>query len=244
MSRIGTTDFYLEVARGNIDGVTTTGVVTNRSSVGTSFEDIWGGAASEMTYPTAAETWEIASLSPNDTSAGTGARTVTINSLDDSYTPQTQTVTMNGTTAVTLTGTHFRPNNIVVATAGSGLTNAGDIILRVSGAGAQRNVMLAGKSVSTDAHITVPAGKTYHLLQVITVLGKNFDGDVRTLTRSSATDAPWIEGGSLPYYQEAFSLPIEARVAYPAETDIRFQARLTTGGGSANQIAEYVVIDD
>jgi hypothetical protein len=244
MSRIGTTDFYLEAARGNVDGVTTRGVVASRDNIGTSFEDIWNGVATSMVYPTAAETWEIVSSSVNDTSAGTGVRTVLINSLDDSYIPQSQIATLNGTTPVALTGTHYRPNGMIAITAGSLLTNDGTITLRVSGGGNERNVIIPGNGASTDAHITVPAGQTYHLLQVVTILGKNFDGDVRTLFRGSSSDSPWVASGDLPYYQAPFSLPIEARIGFPEKTDIKFQAKLSSSGGAAKQVAEYAVVDD
>ena len=205
MSRIGTTDFLIEVARGNVAGASTRGVVTKNESVGTSFEDLWGGTASEMIYPTASETWEIVSSSANDSAAGTGARTVLVNSLDINFVPQSQTVTMNGTTPVVLTGTHYRPDQIIALTAGSLGVNDGDITLRVSGGGNERNVMRVGAGASEDGHITVPAGQTYHILQVITILQKDFDGLVRTQIRDNNVPAsPWVELGTLPYYQSAF----------------------------------------
>lgn len=69
-------------------------------SVGTSLTPV----TSSLTYqtPTTATALEILSSDANDTAAGTGARTVTVEGLDGSGNPLTETVSMNGTAAVAL----------------------------------------------------------------------------------------------------------------------------------------------
>ncbi len=70
----------------------------------------------------------VNSTSASDTSAGTGARTVTINYLDTSFVAHSETVTLNGTTAVNTVGTNIAfIENIVVASVGSGGGNVGTI---------------------------------------------------------------------------------------------------------------------
>jgi hypothetical protein len=61
-----------------------------------------------MNTPTTGQTLYVVSTSANDTSAGTGVRTVKITYLDASGLQQTTTATMNGTTAVAIgTGYSF-----------------------------------------------------------------------------------------------------------------------------------------
>jgi len=237
-------DFFVEVARGNIPGHTLRGFVSTNRSVGLTFEDVWGGAL-DLVYPTAGETWELVSADLNDASAGTGARTVLVISMDTNYNENQQIVTLNGTTPVALTGSdHFKPVLAVVLTAGSGEENAGIITLQVSGAGAERNIIPAGDVLSVDGHFTVPAGKTLFFRQVVTYLPKNVDGDVRVRTKSNAPDAAWVTAGDLPYYQNNFALPIMALISVPEKTDVNIQARLSSAGGRVQQITEFLLVDN
>lgn len=105
----------------------------------------------------------IVSSSAADASAGTGARTVTVTYYDNNMTgPQTVTLTMNGTTAVT------SPNNnmayvekVVVATVGSGGSNAGTLTLK-SGATTVGTIPV-GQNLTAWAHHYVPQGKTCYI---------------------------------------------------------------------------------
>src|SRR5210317_2657610 len=94
--------------------------------VGNSMETIWqqGGLYS---YPPSASTTTVSSSNANDTSAGTGARTVQIVGLDGDYNEISETIILNGQTAVTTTNSFLRVNRGVVLTAGSGGVNAGII---------------------------------------------------------------------------------------------------------------------
>ncbi len=94
-------------------------------------EDIWDGGGLYTGFPTAAgETVNVFSSSANDTSAGTGLRTLIISGLDANGAVQSETITLNGTSAVTSTGTYTRVNLAYGVTAGSGGVNAGTITVR------------------------------------------------------------------------------------------------------------------
>jgi hypothetical protein len=94
-------------------------------------EDLWGGSGPYLGFPSTAETVRVVSSSANDTSAGSGARTIRISGLDATGAFQTETVTLNGTTPVTTTNTYLRVNRAFVVTSGSSNTafNAGDITI-------------------------------------------------------------------------------------------------------------------
>lgn len=88
--------------------------------------------------PASAAQRSISSSSASDTAAGVGARTVKITYYDNSGVgPLTETVTLNGTTAVNTVATNIRfIEKMEVVTAGSSLFNIGTITLFVSTAGA------------------------------------------------------------------------------------------------------------
>lgn len=111
-------DFFLELSKGNIPGHTARNIIGRNPAVGTVIQDLWdpGGV---LTYPTTGEQWEISSNNANDTSAGTGARTVLIRYLDDNHIRQSETLTLNGFTVVTTVATNmFRFESAEVVSVG------------------------------------------------------------------------------------------------------------------------------
>lgn len=118
------------------------------------------------------ESLQIRSDSANDAAAGTGARTVLIAGLNANYDEVVEIVTLNGTTPVALSNQMMRRNTLVVWTAGSGRTNAGNIILETTGA-ALRDKITAGKGIQRSAHYTVPAGKSLWLQNFVFTMAKS-----------------------------------------------------------------------
>lgn len=125
----------------------------------TANSDVWEGAG---LYPfqTSATVLEILSASANDAAAGTGARTFTLTGLDANFNAISETLTLNGTTPVQTMLSYIRVNGLAIASAGSGNTNAGDVTLRVTGAGATQAIVRAGYGFSKSAIYTVPTGFT------------------------------------------------------------------------------------
>jgi len=252
-----TTDFLLEVGKGNKLGHSFSAVIMkNPSCSSTVLSDVWGGSGN-MILPSAAESWEIVSSSVNDTAAGSGARTVLISSLDDDYGVQTpQVVTLDGQTPVALTGTHFRPHplsatsTIFVLTAGSKETNEGLITLRVSGAGATRSVILADSgasdagSISEDSQIAVPAGVTLFGLKVIIDWPVNQSGDVTTSIKPFGADTARISSGRLPLYQNVLDLNFRALFQFTEKTDFSFRALSTNSGSELSVIEEFLIVEN
>jgi len=152
--------FECDVACGLVPGrVNTTifGYVAGVTSVSLPV-NIWDGNTLRN-VGFANETLQVRSDSANDTAAGTGARTVVIVGLDANYAEVVDVVTLNGTTPVPCNFQFMRRNAFAVFSAGSGRTNAGNIILETTGA-ALRDKISAAKGVQRSAHYTVPAGKT------------------------------------------------------------------------------------
>ena len=170
ISRFGLTEpFNLQVARGQIAYHYPIFKFGFNPDIDDAFETVWaqGGLYS---YLSAATVLKVSSSSTNDTSAGTGARTVELQGLDGDYNEISETVTLNGQTAVNTTKSYLRIYRMVVKTAGTGGQNAGVIYAGTgtvtTGVPANKYATIAiGDNQSLMALWTVPAGHTAYLLQ-------------------------------------------------------------------------------
>jgi len=100
-------EFGLEVSKGNVPGHRQIHKFGEHEGVPSAWTTIRHSTATGLyVYLTANTALTISSDDANDTSGGTGARTVKIDYLDDCYREQTTTVTLNGQTAVAA-GTDF-----------------------------------------------------------------------------------------------------------------------------------------
>lgn len=161
--------FELQVARNQIQGHRNVTVFGFNPDVDTTQVSVWP-LPSLITFPPSALQMTVSSTSASDTSAGTGARTVVVQGLDANYNEVTETVTMNGQTAVTMTTAMLRVNYAYVATAGSGNSAAGDIYIGTgtvtSGVPATPyDIIKFDYNNTTTGSYTVPAGYTAYVSQ-------------------------------------------------------------------------------
>ena len=153
--------FGFDIQRGKVTGFSAVNKFGRNPDVDTANnEDIWdtGGFYS---FPSAAGTVVITSGSANDTSAGTGARTVLIQGLDASFNEQEETITMNGGTGVNSVNTYIRLHRMIVKTAGSTGQNQGRILAKISSTTVAQ--ISTGFNQTLMAIYTIPAGKTGYL---------------------------------------------------------------------------------
>lgn len=192
---------------------------------GTTPETVWDGGGL-FTFPSVAETIQVFSSSANDTSAGTGARTITVTGLDGSYNLSTETLTLNGTTPVTSTATFLRVNRIYVRTAGSGGVNAGTITVHQSTT--TSNVfclMQAGVNQSNSAYYTIQSGTTGFLIDIEVTAGKS------TSTTKAAVSLWYQRFGEAKIRESTFSVSdtstykgsFVSGVYLPEKTDVWLQ---------------------
>ena len=251
----GVKDYPIEVAKGNITGATGIAVVMrNPACSDTEFTDVWGGGGAShdnFIYPTAAESWEVVSDSVNDASAGTGVRTVLVTTLDANYIPQTPIiVTLNGTTPVAISGTHFRPHHLTATsallalTAGSSEMNEGTITVQVSGGGDKRIIMLPTFGKSEDSQVTVPAGFTLFIRKVIITWGKDQGGEVLNSIKPFGTDTARISSGKLSVYQSPMVFDFQVIAKSSEKTDRVLRAKSTNADAEFTLIQEYELIDN
>lgn len=171
ISRVGTSEpFELQVSRGHVAFHKTQFKFGFNADIDNTLETVWsrGGLYS---YLSAASVIKVSSSSTSDTSSGTGARTVTISGLDANYDEISETVTLNGQTAVNTTNSFLRVFRLLVNTAGSGGQNAGVVYAGTGSvsSGVPANVYGAieiGDNQSLMGFWTVPRGYTAYLMQV------------------------------------------------------------------------------
>jgi phosphoribosylcarboxyaminoimidazole (NCAIR) mutase len=170
ISRFGLTEpFNLQVARGQIAYHYSVFKFGFNPDVDDALETVWaeGGLYS---YLSAATVLKVSSSSADDTSAGTGARTVELQGLDGDYNQISETVTLNGQTAVNTTKSFLRIYRMIVKTAGTGAQNAGVIYAGTGtvtiGVPANKYATISvGDNQTLMALWTVPAGHTAYILQ-------------------------------------------------------------------------------
>jgi len=163
--------FLLQVIMDTVPGHSIISFNGHNDSVGTSEETLWheGGL---VVFPAAATTMTVSSGDANDTSAGTGARTVLIVGLDADYLEIQEVITLSGQTEVTTTNSYLRINFVIVTTAGSGGVNAGHIYIGTGTVTSGKPAVVInfadpGNNLSDAGFFTIPAAKNAYVLNAI-----------------------------------------------------------------------------
>ena len=170
ISRLGRYEpFNLQVSRGQVTMHTPIIIFGYNPDVDTSEESVWPDGGT-VPHPTVASVLKISSSDAADTSAGTGARTVFIGGLDGDYNVVTETVTLDGQTAVNTTNSYLYVNTFYVVTVGSGGANAGNInagtgVVTAGVPAVLYDIIAIGYNNRTTAHYCVPAGYTGYMMQ-------------------------------------------------------------------------------
>ena len=218
ISQVGTVEpFELQVSRGQIPGHRSVAVFGYNPDVDTARVTVWPRSGI-LTFPSPAAQLKVSSSNVNDTAAGTGARTVFVAGLDANYNEISETVTLAGQTAVLTSQAFLHINDAYVATAGSGLSAAGDIYF---GAG----------TVTSGVPATV-----YDLIK--------FDYNQR-ITGSYTVPAgytAYLSQGLFSAGQPGGSAQVVGRLLTIGQDGIRRAAAITTvNNGAADYVFEYPV---
>ena len=228
--------FLLDASRGFFDPnvITNTKFGRNPDVDTAAAEDIVDGGGIFSGLPvvgTTSETIEVFSSSTNDTSAGTGARTIRLVGLDADGFRQTTDVTMNGTTSVTTTGlTWSTCSTMYVLTSGSGGQNAGIITARwTSTTSVVFHQLPIGQNRSANAAERVPAGYTRVIYgaqcKIAVTGGSSASANIRLLVRdtntnSSAVFQPRINEDITTNFP--YEMPKDSFIVIPELTDMKW----------------------
>ena len=224
----------LSIGQGNTPNHSLFNFFGQNTAIGPTEELIWGtGGTPSLFDPGYAEKLQIRSSDVNDTSAGTGARTIFIAGFDYLGDAATELVTLNGTTNVLTTTTWLRVNRLVVATAGSTKSNEGTILARNNSDTFTVNAIQIGQNLDDSAGKAVGNDQTLFL---------------KTLTISSDSDATLeivLKVGFfglllLPQLRvittgaRTFTIDLANNASIASRADILFFAKKIGGGVDAN----------
>ena len=233
--------FELQVSRGQIQGHERFCPFGFNSAVGTSAETMWTAGAT-YTFPSTATALTVVSSSTDDdgSPAGTGARTVTIIGLDADYAEVSETVTMNGTSAVTTTQTFLRVNEAYVATCGSTGSNVGAItIANTTPVTLAEIVATAG--IAQQCVYTVPANKKAYITRYMV-------SSYNSATTGSAAQIWFKPYGGANMLATTVRIPgngaftCEADYPFPLTAKSDIEMRGVTYSGSANMSGQLQMV--
>jgi len=186
--RVTNTQYGYEVVEGNIANHTPYSKLSYNPDVDAAEEDMWGYGGMYV-FPTGAMGMEVISSNANDTAEGTGARTVKIWYLTTGFAEKTETIILNGTTAVPTAATDiYRINNLRVMTVGSGKTSAGNIDIRHISDIPVYSRIIAGLTRARNSIYTVPVNKTLYIAQISYSAGSSSGGVHCRFTLKAAYD--------------------------------------------------------
>ena len=249
ISRVGVTEpFELQVAREQITGHSVVLVSGTLPTLSNTQATVWNPGGIYV-YPATAQVMVVASTSANDTSAGTGARTVVVQGLNANYNQIQETVTLNGQTGVNTTNSFLRVTHMYLATTGTGLAAAGTISVGTgtvtAGVPAVVYLNYLARSGATSAIWTVPAGYTAYIAAIQSSSGNATAGQWTNfgLYIASSQGGPldstlqWIcaNGGN---FQNKFEYPIQI----PEKIDFEIRAISTTAATSVDANMQIVYI--
>ena len=174
-------DASLLIARGLDDGIIAINKFGRNPDVDAGTEDIWSQGGTWV-QPTAARVHAIVSTDTNDSSAGTGARTITVNGLNGSYVDTTETITMNGTTPVNTVNSYWIIHRMIVATGGGTATATGTNIGTITATAAVDATVSAaiviGKGQTQLCIYQIPAGYTAYLERYVASFNGGLNANV------------------------------------------------------------------
>lgn len=241
---IGLPDLGLEIQKGEIDGYRVIHKFGHNDAVGATYAPVSDSGVYQT--PTTAQSLELISSDANDTSAGTGARTVTVHGLDSDFNEITEDVITNGITAVALTNTYIRVHRMYVKGSGTYATqvagsHVGTLTLRNSGAGVTwATVGVDGLPLgqSEIGAFTVPAGHTAFLrsLHIHVDSGKTVDVVAFQRCCADVVTAPFDAMRTWGQYHgitgDSDLHPTAPWSGFPEKSDVGFLARVATGTAS------------
>jgi hypothetical protein len=151
----------LAVPANTVTNVTLVQPYADNATIGTSFETISNTDADQVLPVIAGADIDVVSASAADDDGSTGATSVTVTYLDDSFNQATEVITMNGTTEVEMTEQNISfIQKAEVTTSGTGLAAAGAITIADVTGGGVHAVIDAGSKESGNCTWKIPAGHT------------------------------------------------------------------------------------
>lgn len=254
MTAIRTTDYYLEVARGNVDGVTAGFIVGVNPDLGDTTTEAITDMGGNYTYLTADTQLYASSSSASDTSIS-----VLVVGLDEDYIEVSRIVTVTGQTQVALSGLMFRVHAALVT---GSTAPVGEIYIAESdtltggvpdtASAVKAKIPLSGlagepaeyasDNISHLGLYTVPAGKTLHFLYLTASVAKNQDATL--VGRVRPFGGSWLGRSPTPLYQTPAVQEFQNRLPLAEKTDFELRAIAGNPNSEMQVQVQFVLVDN
>lgn len=253
-------EFLVEVNKGNVQDHEMVHKFGWNNTITTTHHHVWNDpttGGSDLIWQQTAAHYDVYSDDIDDDGdpADTGALTVTLECLDANFSTVFQTLTLNGTTAVTTTeSTCVRLQRAYIATVGtySG-SNEGDIRIEVTSGGSKtgdlQGFIEAEEGQTQKSQYTVPAGKTAYVLRISHTIEaqKTFTTELHTRENADVTSSP-MSPVVVKHQWDGLTAPVEERFTanhiFLEKTDIWIDAVGTAGGGVIEVDYDILLVTD
>ncbi len=254
MAYFPSSDYTLEVRRGNVPGHTMVPIRGHNGALGTTQVTVAPTLASNDLDQSAIDatpaTVSVASTDANDVdTTGTGLRSLTLYGLNSSGVEQSETILMNGTTAVVSSNTYSAVTGWEQLTTGANNENAGTIWVGTGTftAGVPAVRLLSGEAGfnrGMSAYYVVPAAKTFYG-QLFTANIGTASKDVNFYVQLSGDGAVWETVATFGLVSGA-SIISEVLALEPAAagTHIRIQGLSSAATSVVNSSLSGELVDD
>lgn len=232
--------WYLQVARGQVPGVSQVNVFGYSANVDGTFTALWNNAA--YVFPTTASVLTLASTSASDNTAAS----ILISGLDANWDAISEIKTLNGTTNVTTTKAFLRINSFTMVSPGTGqLNNVGTITAKVGATTYALMNPTIGKM--TNSWYSVPRANTFYLDSIYSftdsVTGNNF-ANFRAVLVNNASATPVTYQLLQTAFQGQYAVLRTDPLAYTEKTDIQWQFTVDSGTHKISCIVQGILIDN
>jgi len=245
------TNILERIPAGVIHGATALNILGYNGATTTTYETLWDESSAYSFLTAAMSTPYIASSNANDTSAGTGARTVRVTLVNTSFVQSTEDLTLNGQTSVNLvTANVLAIQKIEVLTAGAGLVNAGIIRIGtgVNTAGVPAVVhghVAIGTNNSRHGFYVVPANYSLLMCGFYVASGSATAGSITAAVKQAVDLTGLVKevftqtGATTDKVAEELRVPI----LFEAKSKLNFQVLSSAGTGPASLLANCILLD-
>lgn len=239
--RVSSMPYLYDIAEQNLPGHDEFEMFGFNADIDISAEDVWGVGGTYV-FPAAPQQMELVSTSVEDdpdkgsSVAGLGIHEVTIHYLDNTYTEQTESIVLDGTSAVATVATNIlRVNKLKAKVTGANGFGVGTISIRHLSDTPIYATIDPGNTRSRNSIYTVPLGKTIYVTSMAAGCGAasattttvtlhaKYDHDAKALRLFFLPHAEVIVGSGTGGFYRPFEIPLR----FPATTDIKCRATTT-----------------
>lgn len=237
---VSDTGFLHQVMGGSVENHTYKRINAHSHAVGAADQELSAlGTAGFGNWPSAAAGVVIVSDDAEDAAGGDGATSVIIRGLDSNWEEATATIIPTGATPTTVTTqTFIRINEIEVMSAGSVLSNAGNITASISGSNIIR--VYAEHTNSESGRYTIPAGHEGHFQNIEGSARGNKEVTYHIFCRDNTiANAPFRLRASW-HSKDGGYRPNGLLDIFTEKTDVIFTSHADTGAAASASIEGWI----